>query len=300
MKKIILGIILFFLIIFPAYSKHKEKDKTYEPNYIYDQLLDEHNYEIIEYNYPAGSRELNLFGLKTVGQFNLNAVANPDFSYLAYSEVYFFPEARVTASALYLIPLEANSDKVASILSVSTKDKLQQPIIETNYANLYPFKFNTFTPVDWDSSSNKILFKEKLGQNYASIYLTKLYVYDLGEEKMYDLNLVRKTIIDYWNKKGVFLEDYKWDIVPLGFNKLNERQVVVKAFGYYKNERKDLGTWIIDVYGKRAFLYKTYSGQEITVSSNGKCLHFLPDMQDIRAKQRRINAKKYETNIVPK
>jgi len=296
MKKFLLGLFLLFAIITPAFSK----DKALEPNYIYDELLDAGNYQIVDYNYPAGSRELNLFGLRNVRQFNTNVVAAPDFEYLAYSEVYYYPNSRVTASALYLIQLESGLSKKEAILSVSTKDKLKEPVIETNYAQLYPFKFNTYTVVDWDSSSNKILFKEKLGENYNMVYETRLYIYDLSQEKLFDLNIVREKIIAYWNSKDVFLNDYKWDIAPLGFYKDNENQVIVKAYGYHKDERKFLGTWVVDVFGRSAYLYTDNAEGVISVSSNGKCLKFIPDIEDVFSKQREIDAKKFETYIEPK
>lgn len=296
MKKILLGLFLFFIAITPAFSK----DKALAPNYIYDELLNAGNYQIVDYNYPAGSRELDLFNLKHIRQFNTNVVAAPDFEYLAYSEVYYYPNSRVTASALYLIQLDSGLSKKEAILSVSTKDKLKEPIIETNYAQLYPFKFNTYTVVDWDSSSNKILFKEKLGENHNMVYETRLYIYDLSQEKLFNLNIVRDKIIAYWKSRDVFLNDYKWDIAPLGFYKENENQVVVKAYGYHKDERKFLGTWIVDTLGKSAYLYTDNGDGVVGISSNGKCLKFIPDIEDVFSKQREIDAKNFETYIEPK
>ena len=33
-------------------------------------------------------------------------------------------------------------------------------------------------------------------------------------EKLFDLNLIRTKIIEYWLSKNVYLPDYKWDIAP--------------------------------------------------------------------------------------
>jgi len=286
----------FLIFAFPAFAK----DDALEPNYIYDEILDASNYKIVEYNYPAGSRELNLFGLRNVGQYNLNSVAAPDFHYLVYSEVYFYPDPRITASALYLIPLEANLSKREAILSVSTKDKIQIPLVETKYDELRPFKFNTFTPVDWNSNSDKILFKEKLGMNYDQIYLTKLFLYDMTVEQIYDLNLLRTKIIEYWITKGVYLPDYKWDIVPLGFMKDNEDKIVSHAYGYVGKERKFLGVWLIDYNGENALLLSLSKDMTPEVSANGSCLKFLPDWEDIYQKQREIDEKTKYRYIEPK
>lgn len=294
MKKL-LGLIAILSLASVSFAR----DVAVDASYIYDQILDANNYDIVSYNYPAGSRELNLFALKDYRQYNINAVASPDFNNLVYSEVYFYPDPRVTACALYIVPLDANLSNKDAILSISTKDKLPEPLIETNYKNLYPMRFNTYTPVDWNSKSDKILFKEKIGENYDKIYMTKLYLYDLSTESVYDLNTVRTAIINNWAGKGVFLVDYKWDIVPLGFIG-NTDKIAVKAFGYYKNERKFLGIWGVDSRGQKAYLLSLNEKYEPGVSANGKCLKFIPDIADIVKKQRRIDAKTKSVHIEPK
>ncbi|MCQ2958389.1 MAG: hypothetical protein MJ180_05770, partial [Candidatus Gastranaerophilales bacterium] len=241
-----------------------------------------------------------LFGLKDMRQYNLNAVASPDFDNLVYAEVYFYPDPQVTASALYIIPLGSGLSNKEKILSVSTADKTQTPIVETDYAHLYPFKFNTYTPVDWNKGSNQILFKEKLGQNRYEVYLTKLFLYDLSQEKMFDLNLIRAKIIEYWGAKGLYLEDYKWDIHPLGFALENENNILVKAYGYYKEERKFLGLWAVNTQGTNVKLISEKETETPKVSANGKCLKFVPDMGDIFKKQRRIDDKDRQIYIEPK
>ncbi len=288
--------LLSFCLTLPCWAA----DVAIEPSYIYDEILNSSNYKIVEYNYPAGSRELNIFGLQNMGQYNLNSVVAPDYNYLVYSEVYFYPDPRITASALYLIPLETGLSKREAILSVSTKDKIQKPLIETDYSNLYPFKFNTYTTIDWNKSSNKILFKEKLGQNYDQLYLTKLYLFDMTSEKLYDLNILRSKIIEYWAKQKIFLVDYKWDIAPLGFLANDESKIVSYAYGYYKNERKFLGTWLVNDKGTNAYLYSLDASKKLPISSNGTCLKFVPDMGDIYKKQREIDAKTKQRYIEPK
>ena len=131
MKKL-LGLIAILSLASVSFAR----DVAVDASYIYDQILDANNYDIVSYNYPAGSRELNLFALKDYRQYNINAVASPDFNNLVYSEVYFYPDPRVTACALYIVPLDANLSNKDAILSISTKDKLPEPLIETNYKNL--------------------------------------------------------------------------------------------------------------------------------------------------------------------
>ena len=171
--------------------------------------------------------------------------------------------------------------------------------METDYAKLYPMKFNTYTPVDWNEKSDKILFKEKIGENYDKVYMTKLYLYDIGAEHVYDLNIVRSKIIDYWTAQGIFLSDYKWDIVPLGFETGSDK-VIVRAYGYYKKERRNLGLWAVDYRGQGAYMLSLDKNYRIDISANGKCLKFIPDMGDIIKKQRRIDDKTKSIYIEPK
>ena len=273
MKNVSLFLFLLFCVIaLPCFSK----DKAIEPNIIYDELLDTNNYKIEPYNYPAGSRELNLFGLRNNKQYNINAVASPDFENLIYAEIHFYPESRMTASALYLIPLDKSLSKKEAILSVSTKDKIQQPIIETNYSKLYPFKFNTFTPIDWNKSSNKILFKERLGKNQYEHYLTKVYLFDMTTELLYDLNIIRAEIINYWKNENLYLSDYKWDIKPLGFISGDESKIAVEAYGYYKDKRKFLGLWWVDEKGQKTGIISLTQNIKPEISANGLSLKFIP------------------------
>ena len=281
-------------LILPSLAE-KRKDPAREANLIYDAILDAGNYDLVPYNHPAGSRELNLFGLGKKGQYNINSVISPDGENLVYTEVYFYPDPRVTASAIYLIPLDKKFSKKEAVLSVSTNDKLPQPIKETDYSKLYPFKFHTLTTVDWNKKSDKILFKEKFGMHFDQIYYTNLYLFDMTNETLYDLSGIRNKIMDYWASKGVFLSDYKWDIKPLGFLKANQNKVVVEAYGYYQKERKFLGVWGMDITGNNAYLISTTDGYKVDISANGECLKFLPDMGDLFNKQRRKdeNKRKY-------
>ena len=67
---------------------------------------------------PAREQEALEMLEKHIRQFNTNVVAAPDFEYLAYSEVYYYPNSRVTASALYLIQLDSGLSKKEAICEI--------------------------------------------------------------------------------------------------------------------------------------------------------------------------------------
>ena len=136
--------------------------------------------------------------------------------------------------------------------------------------------------------------------HYDQIYLTKLYLYDMTVEQLFDLNLIRTKIIEYWVEKNVYLPDYKWDIVPLGFLKRDETKIVSHAYGYMGKERKFLGVWIVDETGQNVYLHSLNKDETPEISSNGSCLKFIPDMGDIFKKQRKIDEKTKYRYIEPK
>ena len=96
------------------------------------------------------------------------------------------------------------------------------------------------------------------------------------------------------------MQDYKWDIVPLGFMALDETRIVVNAYGYYQNERRSLGVWTVDREGRSASLYSLNAKRVPKISTNGSCLKFIPDMGDIFKEQRKIDKKTKQRYIEPK
>lgn len=294
--------IKYFVAIFAACILLMEHvyadDPNREPSHFYDEILNKSNYETEKYNSPPGSRELNLFGLSKVGQYNLNAVASPDFQYIAYSEVYFNPKDRQTSSAIYLIETPAGMDKIQALLTLSTKNKNPDPIIETRFNKLIPYKFNTFTIVDWNKSSDKLLIKEYIGENYSAIYGVKLYIYDFSSDKLIGLNKLREVVIDYYlNNKNLYLEDYNWKIVPLGFSASNGNKVLSEVYTYRNQSPVFLGLWSVTADGNSVELI-SLEKKHVNVSSNGFSLKFKRDLEDIITEQKEKDAKK-QPYLVP-
>ncbi len=267
-------------------------DPNREASHFYDEILKKSNYETEKYNSPAGSRELNLFGLNKVGQYNLNAVASPDFQYIAYSEVYFYPKERQTSGAIYIIEPSAGIDKVKALLTLSTKDKKQEPVIETRFNKLNPYKFNTFTIVDWNRTSDKLLIKEYLGENYSAIYGVKLYIYDFSSDKLISLNKLRDVVTDYYlANKNLYLEDYNWRIIPLGFGSANENKVFAEVYTYRNQSPVFMGLWSVSTDGNSVELV-SLEKKNVNISANGISIKFKRDLEDIIKEQKEIDAKK--------
>lgn len=274
--KTLLILVLLLTTFAPCEAKDKDKEKNKKPTMeeIEASLhLDPANYELVKYNSPAGTKELNLFGLKNKGQYNLNSVASPDFHYVTYSEVYLYPQTGMTSSAMFIIQLDASKNNKQALMEASTLDKELDAIISSDMTSAIPYKFNTFTPVDWNETSDKILIKEKAGKNFDQVYFTKLYVYDVPTQSLTELDSVRKAIIYFWKNRGTYLEELKWDIKPLGWDKLNPNRVTVLAYGYEGRIRKFLGAWSIDVQNKRTILL-SLQNEKFNIAENGVCLKF--------------------------
>ena len=75
--------------------------------------------QVVRYNYPGGSRELNLSILKSQRHINSQGVLSPDGKFVAYTDVDYEPGMRKTSSNLYIIPVAtpaAKSQKRAEFL----------------------------------------------------------------------------------------------------------------------------------------------------------------------------------------
>lgn len=262
MKKLLSALIIAFSLFNPSYAKDKEFPVDEIPSA---------GYELVRYNEPPGSRELNLESLIDKKQLNLNAVASSDLSWLAYTEVYTYSQANMTASSIYLIKLDKSLNQVKSILNANVADRIEPPILETDISNAESFLFQTLTIVDWNIYGDKILIKKKVGKNYDRIFATTLYVYDMAAKKAYELDEVRKAIKYYWKNKNVRLDDYKWDIKPLGWDYYNPERIIVEAYGNDGDVKKFLGTWSVNFDGDMTLLLSNKK-KYYRVAQNGFCL----------------------------
>ncbi len=61
-------------------------------------------FEVLRYNYPAGSREINLSNLKVKRHARSIGVLSPDYKYVVYSDVNYDVGMRKASTDVYLIP----------------------------------------------------------------------------------------------------------------------------------------------------------------------------------------------------
>lgn len=216
------------------------------------------NYKIESYNTVPGKQELNLFNIEIARQINSTGILCPDGSKAAYSEVYYYPENMQTSSKIFYFFTKLNIDKDNAEFNLSKSDAeriinpkspINRPfkILESGVNTLNDQLFNTLTIVDWSYDGNKLLVKEKVGEHYRGIISTNLWVYDFNLKTSKRLDQIRKTVVYYWKTlHKLALNDYRWDIEPLGWDINYPDRIIVNAYGYNYDEKHFLGCWAVD------------------------------------------------------
>lgn len=229
-------------------------------------------YQIVEYNYPAGSVELSLGKrLYLKKQVNGQGIVSPDYSKLVYPAVYYYPDSASVATDLFVIPLDDNEDSnLNKILKANAAKRLANPILSTDKAIDNFAAFRTLTPVDFSADGKKLLVKEKIGSSEDGIWQTNIHVYDFSRKVSYNLREIRGAITYFWKEyMGVNLDDKRWDIYPLGFDKTSPNRIVVQAYAYTGEKPVYLGAWSIDFQGNQSRMISFNKYVTPQVSSNG-------------------------------
>lgn len=228
-------------------------------------------YRITKFNDPPGSVELSLGRrLFLKRQINSQGVVSPDFSKMVYSAVYYYSDSASVASDLFVIPLDEGDTNLNKILKANTAKRLPEPILSTdktidNYA-----AFRTLTPVDFSSDGTKLLAKQKIGSSEDGIWQTRIYVYDFNKKLSYDLSEIRDAIVYFWQEyMKVNLNEKRWDIYPIGFEKAQPSRVIVQAYAFTGEKPVFLGNWSVDWKGIQSRLVSFDKNSDILVSQNG-------------------------------
>lgn len=227
-------------------------------------------YKIVRYNDPPGSPELNINkSFYKLHQYNGQGITAPDFSKMVYPVVYYYPNSESTASDLFVIPLENKGTHLDRILKANAKKRNANPILSTEKSIDNNTAFRTLTPIDFSADSSKILVKEKIGSSHDGIWQTNAIVYDFQTKTSYNLVELRDAIIYYWKEhKGLDLEEYRWDIYPLGFLKNSNSRVAAFAYAFTGDKPIFLGIWSVDTKGQQSRLM-TFKLNEVQFSING-------------------------------
>ena len=139
---------------------------------------------------------------------------------------------------------------------------------------------------------NKKCFERKIGSSYDGIYQTNIWVYFLDDKntnsdkssdnknskegsiypygrKYERLNDVIKQYWFYTDKLN--LNQYRWNVKPLGFLAENENIIVCAAYTYDEKNREHifLGSWSIDISSGEVNLLSTSASDNFEISTNG-------------------------------
>jgi len=258
-------------------------------------------YRIVKYNAPPGGVELKLGKrLYLKKQINAQGIVSPDFSIMVYPAVYYYADSVSVAGDLFVIPLDKDDTNLNKILKANTAKRLPDPILSTDKAIDNYASFRTLTPVDFSPDGTKLLAKQKIGSSEDGIWQTNIFTYDFQTKTSYDLSEIRDAIVYFWDEyMALKLDDVRWDIYPLGFDKSDAGRVIVQGFAFTGEKPVFLGTWSIDVKGNQSRLVTFDKTKEPSVSINGYKI-VQDGVEEYTTAQNEEKALKQESKVVRK
>lgn len=274
-----LSIFLFILLIFLINNNFAFSKKVINKNTTKPQNL---NFE--PYNNFPGDQNLDLSKIQIKRGYTSIGVISPDMKKIAYTKVYFYPQNKQTSSRVFYVntnldllenvKVTLSPSELSKIFLINSPANPGKLILESGTDNMDSEIFRTLTIVDWSTDSKKLLVKETTGEHCRGIWATNIWVYDFNIKKAKRLDEVRKAVAYYYkNKYHMYLSDYRWDIVPLGWDANNPDLIIVNAYGYTNAGNKEfLGCWSVDFRGERTRLLSE-DEENWQVSKNGLVLH---------------------------
>ena len=234
-----------------------------------DIILPNPKFRVIRYNTPPGQRNIDL--TKLVGQRRVSspAILSPDKTKIVYTQASFMPQYKQTMSAAYLIPVKQEKDAYEILYNVNAIQQEMKPFLTVGMDEVLDFQFKTLYPIDWSKDSMKIAFKEKIGSNLAETWKTNVIIYDFKTQRFKRLTAVREAIIYWWRQnKQLELNNYMWDIFPVGWDKNNPDRIIVYAYAFTESKPFFLGTWRIDYEEGKSNL-ESINSTNIEIDLNG-------------------------------
>ena len=240
--------------------------------------IDEPRFIIEKYNNPPGTVNIDLRNLKTTREVNSAGVISPNKDKLAYTAVYYENYSDKVSAEAFILPLDVSVSLKKAVQSASLvnteKVKLAQTGMEEDYSTL----FKTLTVLDWSRDGKKVAYKERIGSSYHGIWQTNLIVFNTETGKAKKLVEVRDAVIYHWkNKENIDIDDYRWDIMPLGWDELNDDRLIVSAYAFPKENKglKFLGLFSVDADGKNSQLISEMP-MSVEIAGNGLVLKQAP------------------------
>lgn len=242
----------------------KSDDKQYipEPKYIFEK-----------YNFPHGSRTVNVDDVKTKLISNPIIVSDARCYNVAYVQYYYSPDINQISSNFYVGKLDTTKTKTERILAYRHNQEQRSPIIEAGTKEFYPNYFRGLSVIDWGRDSNKVLIKEQAGSTLRGIYKTYIYVYYMDKNKVVKLDNFDETVKKYYKgAKRIDLTKYTYELVPLGFAAENDDMIIIHCYLYNKyGKRIFMGTWSYNLFDDEILLLSS-TNPSYFMSSNGLVL----------------------------
>lgn len=230
-------------------------------------------YQIVKYNDPPGSQNIDLRNLVTERQVNSIGVVSPRQDKIAYTTVYYAGYNDKVSSEVFYMDLDTSKPLKQRVKTASFANKTQIKLIDSAVKEEYPSLFKTMTIVDWSADGTKLALKERVGSSVFGIWQTNLWVYDLTTQAAKQLVEVRDAVKYWWKvNNNTDIDEYRWDIVPIGWDEVNPDRVIVCAYGYTdKKTAKFLGLFSVDSKGRNSQMISSVP-MSISVSTNGLIL----------------------------
>lgn len=237
--------------------------------------------KFVKYNVTAGNREVSFSKIKKELDIKSQGVFDRNLRYMAYGQYYYSPSYDQISSEIYVQKLKNSITKMRKALDANVLNAKSTLAISSGDKELRKNLFSTLTIVDFSSDSKKLLVKEKIGSSIEGIFRNYVWVYYMeGDEAQWfaiKFNNLNETIKKYHAKTGLALDNYRWDIKPLGFSKNEPEIVVVEAFAWDKDKKQVfLGLWGIDCSNASVKLISN-TPTPVEISANGVIVkEFLP------------------------
>lgn len=251
----------------PQKAEDEKFEKLPEPRYLFKK-----------YNKPAGIQNINLRLLITNREVNSLGVVSPNKDKMAYTRVYYSGYNDKVSSEIFYVDLDMSKTPQNRVKSASYLNKTQIKLMDSALNEEYPSLFKTLTIVDWSEDATKLAIKERVGSSVFGMWQTNLWVYDLNNNTSRCLTEVREAVKYQIRKaQNINIDDYRWDIVPLGWDAENKDRIIVCAYAYTKNKStKFLGLYSIDIKGETTLLISD-KPMAVNVSANGLMLKAIYD-----------------------
>lgn len=250
--------------------------KTASPKLEHDEKLvkvPEPRYSLVKYNSPAGIQNIDLRNLVSQRQINSIGVVSPQKDKMAFTSVYYVGYNDKVSSEIFCIDLDMSKTPKNRIKDATLAGTAPVKLLDSAIKEEYPTLFKTLTVLDWSADGSKLAIKERVGSSTFGLWQTNLWVYDLVQGTTKQLVEVRQAVKYWWkSNKNVNIDDYRWDIIPIGWDSVNPDRIIVCAYATTnKKSTMFLGLYSVDAKGQSTYMISE-KPMSVKIDSNGLVL----------------------------